>query len=502
MNDRILLVNPPAEVVRECYDTPDYPHIGIAYVAGYLQRHGLNVAVLDAKLAKKTVKQTVDDIVEHRPRVLGLTAMTHMIATAAKVARAVQAVHPDTVVVLGGFHGSFLPERTLREFPAFDYIVVGEGEMAFLELVQTVLAGEDPSNVQGIASRVGSAVRTTNAILVGGHGVVRMADPTSGDQPEVRLNGRGRIPENLDDLGMPAWDLFPQAKMYPIMSQRGCPFGCNFCSRPYGRTLRQRTPKHVVAELMRSVEQYGCRRVDFYDETFTVRKDYVVALCNAIIAEGLHRKLRFWSYVHANTIDLPTAKKMKQAGFAEVGFGVESGDPEIMRRMKKGVNRNDVFRAARVFREARLKFGAYFIIGHPHETVQTARRSIDLAARINPDSVAFGIMTPYPGTEVWEMAVRGEGGYKMLTMDWERFDKQIGSALELENLSRRQMERLQLQGYLTVYLRNFRFREMLEAIGTNRKRIAFILKKLIRPDRRTASSSWLNETGREPLPAA
>ena len=480
MNHGILLVNPPAEVVRECYDTPNYPAIGIAYVAGYLRTHGLPVSVIDGKLARKTVRQTIREVIEIRPRILGLTAMTHMVATASKIAEAVKSAHPDTVVVLGGFHGSFLPERTLREFPAFDYVIVGEGEMAFLEFCRAVFAGLNPARIQGVASR----------------------EPGPNGRPQaIHLNGRGAIPEHLDELGWPAWELFPKSEMYPIMTQRGCPFACNFCSRPYGRTVRQRSVAHVVAELRRSVEQFGCRTVDVYDETFTVRKQYVRDLCSAIIAAGLHRKLRFWSYVHANTIDLPTVRLMKQAGFAEVGFGVESGSPKILKAMGKGVRREDVIRAARVLRDAKVRFAAYFIIGHPHETKAAVLDSIDLGTRLNPDSVAFGIMTPYPGTEVWEMATRGEGGYKMLSMDWEDFNKQTGSALELEDLSRKQMELLQLRGYLTVYLRNFRFREMLEAIRINRRRIVFILTKLIRPTRKTASASWLDGTGRQPIPA-
>lgn len=481
MNDRVLLVNPPAEVVRECYDTPNYPAIGIAYIAGYLQTHGVDVTVIDGKLARKSVKQTIEEIIEFRPRVLGLTAMTHMIVIASKIAQAVKAACPQTVIVLGGFHGSFLPERTLREFIAFDHIIVGEGEMAFLEFVRRVSSGGDPTTIPGVASRAAA-----------GHG----------QASEMRTNGRGQIPDHLDDLGMPAWDLFPKAEMYPIMSQRGCPFACNFCSRPYGRKLRQRSPAHVIAELKRSVEQYGCKAVDFYDETFTVRKDYVADVCEQIIAAGLHRKLRFWSYVHANTVDLPTATKMKQAGFAEVGFGVESGNPKVMAQMKKGVTREDVIRAAKVFRDAKLKYSAYFIIGHPNETREAVLDSIDLAARLNPDSVAFGIMTPYPGTEVWEMATQGRNGYKMLSMNWENFNKQTGSALELENLSRKQMELLQLRGYLTVYLRNRRYREMFDAIWSNRSRITFILGKLIKPTRALASASWLNGTGKQPLPTS
>ncbi|UCE59340.1 MAG: B12-binding domain-containing radical SAM protein [Phycisphaerales bacterium] len=480
MNHRVLLVNPPADVVRECYDTPDYPAIGIGYIAGYLKSNGIDVGVIDGKLARKTVDQTVRDIIDANPRVLGISAMTHMVVTASRIAQAVRAACPQTVIVLGGFHGTFLPERTLREFPDFDYVVVGEGEIAFLDLVWAVFADQDPANIQGVASRIPSA---------------------DGSTPQIRLNGRGETPDDLDKLGMPAWELFPPAKMYPIMTQRGCPFACNFCSRPYGRKVRRRSPRHVVAELARSVEQFHCRRVDFYDETFTVRHDYVNDVCKAIVDKGLHNKLTLWGYVHANTIDLATARNMKAAGFDEVGFGVESGNPQIMKEMKKGVKREDVLRAARILRQADLRFAAYFIIGHPHETLHTVRDTIDLATRLNPDSVAFGIMTPYPGSQVWEMATRGEGGYKMLSMDWNDFNKQIGSALELVDLSRRQIEWLQLKAYITVYLRNLRFRELFEAVRVNHKRIAFILRKLIKPSRKTASASWLEGTGRQSVAA-
>jgi len=475
MNDQIILVNPPAEIPRECYDTPDYPAIGIAYVAGYLRQSGIDCSVIDGKLARRSVQETINELIERRPQVLGLSAMTHMIVTTHKIATAVKAACPDTIVVLGGFHGSFLPERTLREFPNFDYIIVGEGEIAFTQFVHAVHAGQDPSDIPGVASRQGN---------------------------QIRVNERSEIPDDLDELGMPAWELFPPAKMYPVMSQRGCPFACNFCSRPYGRTNRRRSIPHVMAEIKRNVEQFGCTATDFYDETFTVNKEHVAKLCEAIIAEDIHKKIRFWAYVHANTIDLPTVKLMKAANFNEVGFGVESGNPEIMRKMKKGVGPDDVLRAVRILRQAKLKFAAYFIIGHPNETVDTVRDTIRLAAKVNPDSVAFGLMVPYPGTQVWEMATQGQGGYKIISANWEDFNKQIGNALELEALPRKTMERLQLQAYLTVYLRNLRFKEMAKAIRINYKRILFILAKLIRKSRRTASSSWFERTGRQPEPVA
>ncbi len=476
MNDTVLLVNPPAEVPQECYDKPNYPAIGIAYVAGYLKSHDIPVSVIDAKLARMNVSQTIAAIREAAPRILGLSSMTHMIVTTHKIAQAVKQTHPDTIIVLGGFHGTFLPERTLREFPHFDYVCVGEGEMAFHEFVTTVNRGEDPSEIQGIASRQGET---------------------------IRVNGRGQVPGHLDDLGMPAWELFPAAEMYPVMSQRGCPFSCQFCSRPYGRKLRSRTPEHVAAEILRSYEKFNCRQIDFYDETFTVRKDYVKALCDAIEHSGLANKMRFWAYVHANTIDLPTAQAMKRVGFQGAGMGVESGSSRIMSSMGKGVDQEDVMRAAKIFKDAKLHFAAYFIIGHPNETVAEVKETIRLAARLNPDTVAFGIMTPYPGSELWDMVTRGEGGYRMITSTWEDFNKQTGKALELQTMSRKTMERLQLQAYLTVYVRNFRFREMYEAIRTNYRRIMLILKKLVLPARsdEPGSSSWFHGSAKPQVSA-
>ena len=462
----VTLVNPPAKVPREIYDTPNYPAIGIGYVAGYLKNHDIPVRVIDGKLARKTVDHTIEELCAARPRVLGITAMTHEIMTSAEIAEAVKKRCPETIVVLGGFHCSFLPERTMKEFPAFDYVVVGEGEIAFLKFVRSVLAGDDPSGIQGIASRHGDS---------------------------VRLNGRGEIPEDLDDLGTPAWELFPRAEMYPVMSQRGCPFGCNFCSRPYGRTLRSRSAAHVVAEIKRNIDLYGCKEMHFYDETFTVKKKHVADICDKLEEEGLSGKVKYWSYVHANTVDLPTARKMKRAGFAQVGMGVESGNPEIMAQMKKGVTLERIEEASRIFKEAGIKLGCYFVLGHPHETEETIKDTIRFATKLNPYSVGFGLMTPYPGTEVWDMATKGEGGYKVIAVKWEDFNKQIGSSLELENLSRKTMERLHLQAYLTVYLTNFRVKDLLRIAWLNRGRIFFILKKLItgRTGGEVASSSWL-----------
>jgi anaerobic magnesium-protoporphyrin IX monomethyl ester cyclase len=453
----VVLVFPPAAVIREeIYDRPNFPAIGIAYVGGWLEQHsGIRPLLIDGKMQRLSIDETIERIVAAKPRVVGFSAFTHMVGTSHRIALKVKEQLPDVVLVLGGFHASFLPKRTLEEFPGFDYLVVGEGEVAFADLVAAVRAGETQPKIPGVWYR-----------RPGG---------------EIVDGGRGSIPPTLNELGFAGWHLYEQesfrkyAKLLPVMSSRGCPFSCNFCSRPYGQSVRLRTGKHVADEIQRNVETWGVDTFPFHDETFTVNRKHVADICNEVVARGL--KLRWSAMVHANTINLELVKLMKQAGCVEVGLGVESGDDKIMAAMNKGVTKAKIKAAADAFHQAGLNFLAFFIIGHPGETVRTAWHSIKFAGELKPKSAAFGIMVPYPGTEVWEMAVKGEGGYRKLSTDWEDYNKTIGNAVELENLSHRKMELLQITGYLYVYLIRGRVRDLYRVVGRHRLRVTAILKK-------------------------
>jgi radical SAM superfamily enzyme YgiQ (UPF0313 family) len=430
MRAEVVLLNPPAAVVREpFYDQPNFPAIGIAYVASWLERHGGIVpCVIDGRLERRDPRAVVDEIVARRPRVLGISAMTHMVKTAARIAASVKAELPATKIVLGGFHASFLPERTLEEFPVFDYLVVGEGEMAFTALVRALRSGEDTPRIAGVRWRGGP------------------------------MTGRGEIPPTLEELGSPAWHLFgPDAfrrhcRVLPVMSQRGCPFGCDFCSRPYGRKVRARSAQHVVDEIERNVRTLGIHDLNFFDETFTLSKRHVTAICREVIDRGL--RVRWFSNLHANTADREMVELMQRAGCVEVGYGVESGNEAIIRNMQKGVTRARLLDAARVLHAVGMPFAAYFILGHPHETFATILETIRFAREIEPTRPAFGVMVPYPGTDVWDMARRGDGGYRRISEDWDEYNKQLGNAVELEGLPRRVLDLLTLVAYLYVYFPN------------------------------------------------
>jgi len=240
----IVLVYPPAEIVLEIYDLPDFPNIGIAYIAAHLEKTlGLRAALIDARFSRMSVEETIERIIQLNPKIVGIGGMTPMVVTVSKISRALKERLPDVSTVLGGFHATFMPERTLKEFAALDYVVVGEGEMAFASLVDNILAGCS-SDIKGVWYRT---------------------------QDGVADNGRGEIPETLDELGEPAWHLYDPEDIstycgaLPVMGQRGCPFSCTFCSRPYGQLVRKRTPALIANEIAANNSRYGVEKFHFYD---------------------------------------------------------------------------------------------------------------------------------------------------------------------------------------------------------------------------------------------
>jgi anaerobic magnesium-protoporphyrin IX monomethyl ester cyclase len=426
-------------------------------------------------MSRLSLDQTVERIVALRPRVLGIGAMTPMVMTAAEVAARVKEQLPEVRTVLGGFHATFLPERSLEEFASFDHVAVGESEVSFCELVRRVLAGEPCDDIPGIWSRT----------ITG-----------------CTHNGRGSIPPTLDELGEPGWHLFDPADLaahcttLPVMGVRGCPFACNFCSRPYGRKVRKRAPSAIVDEIARDVEDFGVRKLHFYDETFSVDHRHTHELCLDIVDRGID--VEWTCTVHANTVDADLARLMQQAGCSHVGYGVESGDPAILKAMGKGVDKARIERARRILKEVGITTMAFFIFGHPNETRRSIWRTIRFAVRLNPDVAAIGILVPYPGTDTWELAIRGEGGYRKLSPDWRDYNKQLGNAVELEAVPRREVEFYQLLAYVLIYLCNGRFRDLFTVARQHATLAGSILLKILLPHRvlRGVKVIFRNDGGR------
>lgn len=445
---RIALVNPPPPQRIEAYDRPDYGHLGLAYLAAVVRDGGHEVHIVDAKLDRLGFRKAVSRVVALKPDVLGVTAMTHEIRHVAIFANEIKRLLPDLLVVVGGSHVNATVAETLTEFSVFDFGAYGEGEHTLLELVTKLESGESLTEIRGLIYREGDRVIT--------------------NPPRPYI-------EELDALPFPAWDLFPRHKLrnFALLTARGCPFRCKFC-RPLGHKLRERSPASVIEELEYVVDEFGVQKsyLWVWDETFGLHRERAFRLIDMMIEKGLHN--RFSWFVHAR-VDVATEDllvKMKEANCDTIGIGIETGNRETLTRSKKGISLEQAEHTNSFAKSIGLKTNTYFILGHPNETEKTIQETIDFAVRLNGTVPVFGIMIPYPGTEIYELAKRGEGGYKLVARSWDDYNKQFGNALELTNISRRRLKYYQLKAYAMVFIRNKRYREFVRFCWSFRREAA------------------------------
>ena len=449
---RLLLINPPPYQHVDEYDTPNFTRLGLACLAAAVRdKTDAVVEIVDAKFERLSYEAVNARIREFSPDIVGLTAFTNEIKPCARIATGVKEYSPAIATVVGGVHVSVLPEQTLKEFPAFDMVAIGEGEWTMVELVKAIASGSSLHDVAGLCLRDG--------------------DDTMRTAPRQQTI-------NLDEFPLPAWDLLPRSERYLFMTQRGCAYNCNFCANPNGRLVRTRSVDHVMAELEIIIARGG-RELYIGDELFTAQPERAHRLLDAMIAADIGSKLRWSAQTHVNTASRELFEKMKAAGSFICGLGIETGDPDIMKRMQKGSTIERVMKARNAAREAGLPIEGLMIIGHPHETWETAMRTIDFAVKLNPDRPIIGVMVPYPGTRVAEMAARGEGGYKLLSTDWNDYAKQIGNALAFENLTRRQLETLQMLAYVKVFVGNRRWREFASFVWKYRSEGWAVVRKIL-----------------------
>jgi len=455
---KVLLVNPPVADIREPHDVPEFPALGLAYIAAVLEKSGLTPVCMDCKydgygldvFARKLAELGHVDVV-------GITSMTHNIDDAHKVAGVVKRSNPKARVVIGGCHVTAEPLETLRRMPDFDAAVVGEGEESFPELLQAWFGGGDASLVPGLALR---------------------------DGEEVLLTGKRDGLKDLDALPYPAWHLYakPGHKL-PVLSSRGCPYSCNFCMRVLGKVVRYRSAENVVDEIEHLIDTYGIDYIGFPDETFTLNKKRLHEVMDLIVERGLQKRFTWASQTRVDLVERKMLSAMKKAGCVLVGLGVESGNEGVLARSKKGINKTQAREAVALAKELGLKVNAYFILGHPDETVANMIETVRFAAELNPHFSAFGIMVPYPGTAIRDMALKGEGSYINVSTDWSDYTKSTGHPMELKGVSRRTMVFIQMGGYLYFYLRNLRLREFFGLLRENIHPVLLNLKKMILPIR-------------------
>lgn len=371
--------------------------MNLTYLASVLEEDGVEVQILDLLTTSYSLGKVENKIEDFQPDIVGATGVTRTYPQTLEILEHCKEVDQDIPTVVGGPHVTFTPRETLEEADWIDFVVRGEGEYTLRELVRKVDDGnEDFESVEGIAYREDGKIVITE------------------DREPI---------ENLDEIPFPARGLLPLTKYRAlesrcdIITSRGCPFNCIFCVAPqmFGEKVRFRDPESVVDE-MEEVLDLGFG-INFADDTFTLNHDHVYAILNEIIDRELD--ITWTANGRADTIDLDLLKRMKEAGCTSIFYGVESGDPEVLKNSKKGITHEEVEEAVKITKEAGLNVITSYILGLPGETKETMEKTLDFADNLGTDYTVH-VLAPLPGTELYEN--REKYGIRLLSEDWEELN--------------------------------------------------------------------------------
>lgn len=365
----VLLISPPfTGLTRE--------PLGLYYLSEVLEMNGISTSILDFKATLPSRSTFRDYLRSQRPRVVGITSFTFNFSNSVQILKEVKRAVPDVVTVMGGVHASALTRDILESTSSLDYIVMGEGEFTFLELCKNVLSGLPVEGVKGLAYR----------------------------KKETILNPPRGFMDDLDRLPIPKRDQLP-GENYPIatvQTSRGCPYGCIFCAinKFYENRIRLRDPVKVADECDYLVNKCSREQIYFFGDAFTYKSNWVEELCDEILRRGL--KFHWACETRVDNVGLPMLRKMKRAGCTSVQYGIDYGDEEVLRRLGKAISLESVDDAVRWAKKADLFVEAFFIFNCPGENEDTMENTFKLIQKTPIDAVEVNLLTPYPGTSLWD----------------------------------------------------------------------------------------------------
>jgi radical SAM superfamily enzyme YgiQ (UPF0313 family) len=409
----VVLVRPALRVAKASYSTLACPPLALAYLAAALREDGVNVRVVDAVgeaprryapgddarfLALGLSDRDIADRIDPKVALIGVTCMfSESWPLVRRTIGVLRERFPHVPIVVGGEHASALPERTLRDAPGVDAIVIGEGERTLVELVRAIEGGTSLEEVAGLAFlRDGQLVRTER-------------------------RGRERA---IATLPRPAWDLVPlesyfdhglaygigRQRSLPIMATRGCPYQCTFCSSPQMWTTKwvARPPSDVLDEIQDAVERWRVENFDFYDLTAILQKKWILEFCEGLEQRGLRISWQIPSGTRSEALDRDTLRALARTGVRHIVYAPESGSEAVLRRVKKKISLDRMKESIAEAARAGLSVKCNLIVGFPDETWDEALETVAFCrdlARIGATDVNIGPFCPYPGSELFDQLV-------------------------------------------------------------------------------------------------
>lgn len=392
----ILLLNPPftSSGYKKIgsFASRSFP-LGLGFLSGALKARGFSFSVIDADAVDMSIDKLLAGVIRENPRIIGISTYTSYAGMVAYIIKEIRRSLKDCTIVLGGHHAFAVKGKLLDETYA-DIIAIGEGETLFPSLCDAILNNKPLESVRGIYFR---------------------------NKGEIVYTGDNEQIKDLDTISTPAYEYFPM-DMYRghfyrgwrsgyrkpfinLVTSRGCPFSCSFCSNVmWGKKVRFQSPERVIAEIDFLVGKYGIKQLSFFDDTFTMDMPRADKICDLLIDRNY--KLDIYCSTRVDLVTEELIKKMSRAGFKWIGIGIESGDEMILKRISKHQSVEKCSAALKMIADNKIAIYGSAILGYPGENKQTMKSTLSFMLDNPVHLPQFSIFVPYPGTPVYEELVK------------------------------------------------------------------------------------------------
>lgn len=416
---KILLVNPSFTGVYGNFSPAAkigvlYPPLGLASLVANIEGYH-ETKIIDLELNPNLL----DALKSFQPDIVGVTFTTPLYNQALDIFKIVKKYSESIWTVAGGPHCSAVPETVISS-SFVDTVIPGEGEIAFNKFLK--------SPTRGIMAR----------------------EPLIADLDSINFPDRDLLDNQKYVWSVPGKGIQPMAT---IMTSRGCPFKCIFCSQKviFGNNVRYRSVPGVIEELKLIVDKYHIRHFSFLDDTLGLNHERTFGLCDSIIKEKLN--ITFEGYTRVNVVTFEMLKKLKEAGLNRISFGVESGNQHILDAAKKGTTLDQIRKAYEIADEVGLETRLSVIFGLPEETEETIINTIEFIKKLKCKQAYINIGTPFPGTEYYEYAKSGVGGLSLLSSNWAAYRRWGNAVIRVNDLEPNDLVSWQRKALLKFYLR-------------------------------------------------
>lgn len=370
----------------EARGTSKYVHNGLAYLAGALkERH--NVRIFDLNVLDWNEENLIETIKEQKPDIVCFSMKSFNLHNVMVLAEKIKKVVGAKLIV-GGAHITLSAKDFFEKDNGgvFDFGYQGEGDVWFARFCENFHKPQEYKDVPGLIYR---------------------------DKGEWQFNNNKFI-QNLDDIPFPDFDCFEggvdfeSQGGYPLLTSRGCPYQCIYCSvsKVSGRAWRFRSPANIIKELKSATEKYGIKKFKIIDDNFTLDMNRAKEFCRMLIEEKIDLKWSCPNGLRADRLDDDLAGLMKAAGCEEVSLGIESGDEKVFNFINKGEKLEAVEKAVKILKKAGIKVDGFFIVGLPFENIKSIKKSVKFINRLGIDNVKWNMLVPYPQTFLWEWVMK------------------------------------------------------------------------------------------------